>query len=176
MWWQWPTITGSDARTDVVMLTDGFLTSTERPVAYRIHEDGRTLRWDTIARSWCGAAGAVHEAVERFNPGVVVLSFADASGCGASAVEAAVRAAGTHKVVVVAQPGRSGVESAASRAGASVIDPVRFLGDQLVETAMPCQWWESCGAGGTVAVRNDDGSLTAEGGDRVARMIVAGLP
>ena len=176
LWWQWPTITGRGARTDVVLLTDGFLASTERPVTYRIHEDGRSLRWDTAARSWCDAANAVHDAVERFDPGAIVLSFAESSGCDAAAVTEAVRAAGGHSVVVVAQPGRSGVEAAATPAGATLVDPGRFIGDQPVATALPCQWWDSCTADGTVAVRKSDGSLTAEGGDRVARMIVAGLP
>ena len=27
LWWQWPTIAGQDSRTDVVLLTDGFLSS-----------------------------------------------------------------------------------------------------------------------------------------------------
>ena len=176
VWWQWPTIRGRDARTDVVLLSDGFLTSTERPVTYRIHEDGRTLRWDDAATSWCDAAEAVRDAVERFDPGALVLSFADSTGCDAAAVAAAVRAAGGHRVVVVAQPGRTAVEAAAGPAGATLVDPSRFIGDEPVATAMPCQWWDSCTADGTVPVRNADGSLTAEGGDRVARMIVAELP
>ena len=88
----------------------------------------------------------------------------------------AVQAARGHTVLIVAQPGRGGIESAAAQAGATLIDPSRFIGDQLTATAMPCQWWESCTADGTIAVRVADGSLTPEGGDRVARMIVAELP
>ncbi|HSB86858.1 MAG TPA: hypothetical protein VLD86_11135, partial [Ilumatobacteraceae bacterium] len=45
VWWQWPLLSNSDSRTDVVLLADNFLTSTERPVTSRIHEDGRSLRW-----------------------------------------------------------------------------------------------------------------------------------
>jgi hypothetical protein len=41
---------------------------------------------------------------------------------------------------------------------------------------MPCQWWDICTPDGTIAVRTANGDLTAEGGDRVARMIVAELP
>ena len=176
LWWQWPTINGQDSRTDVVLLTDGFLTSTERPVTYRIHEDGRSLRWDSEATSWCDAADAVRKIEAEADPAAIVLSFGSADGCDGNAVRNAVRAAKGHAVLVVAQPGRSGVESAATQAGATVIDPSGFIGDQLIATAMPCQWWETCTADGTVAVRTADGLLTAEGGDRVARLIVAQLP
>lgn len=176
LWWQWPTINGQDSRTDVVLLTDGFLTSTERPVTYRIHEDGRSLRWDSEATSWCDAADAVRKIEAEADPAAIVLSFGSADGCDGDAVTKAVRAAKGHAVLVVAQPGRSGVESAATQAGATVIDPSGFVGDQLNATAMPCQWWETCTADGTVAVRTADGLLTAEGGDRVARLIVAQLP
>ncbi len=94
----------------------------------------------------------------------------------ANAVTDAVQAARGHTVLIVAQPGRGGIESAAAQAAATLIDPSRFIGEQLTATAMPCQWWESCTADGTIAVRGADGSLTPEGGDRIARMIVAELP
>ena len=176
LWWQWPTIAGHDTRTDVVLLTDDFLASTERPVTYRIHEDGRSLRWDARATSWCDAAAAVRKVEAQFDPAAIVLSFADATGCDSAAVVDAVRAANGHRVVIVAQPGRSGIEAAAEHTSATLIDPTRFIGDQLVATSLSCQWWETCTADGTIAVRAADGSLTAEGGDRVARMIVADLP
>jgi hypothetical protein len=176
VWWQWPTIDHHDKRTDVVLLTDGFLTSTELPVTNRIHEDGRSLRWDGDATSWCDAADAVRRAVDQFDPAALVLSFSDASGCSASAVTDAVRAAHGHSVVIVAQPGRSGIENASAPAGAKLIDPTRFIGDQLAATSLPCQWWDICTADGTIAVREANGDLTAEGSDRVARMIVAELP
>ncbi len=176
LWWQWPLIAGYDSRTDVVLLTDGFLTSTERPVTYRIHEDGRSLQWDADATSWCGAADAVRKASAELDPAAIVLSFANATGCDTSSVTDAVRAAHGHRVLIVAQPGRSGIEAIADRAEATLIDPSVFIGDQPVATSMPCQWWESCTADGTIPVRTADGSLTPEGGDRVARIIVAELP
>ena len=175
LWWQWPTIAGHGKRTDVVLLTDGFLTSTELPVTNRIHEDGRSLRWDDTATSWCNAADAVRHAVDDFDPAAIVLSFSDATGCDATAVTNAVHAANGHSVVIVAQPGRSGIEAVTDRAGATLIDPTRYIGDQLTATSLPCQWWETC-TDGTVAVRTADGALTAEGSDRVARLIVAELP
>jgi hypothetical protein len=175
VWWQWPTIAGHDTRTDVVLITDGFLAPTQLPVTNRIHEDGRSLRWDEGATSWCDAPDAVSRAVEQFDPTAVVLSFSDATGCDATAVADAVRAANGHSVVIVAQPGGSGVESTGDRAGATLIDPTRYIGDQLTATTMPCQWWDIC-TDGEVPVRTADGQLTAEGSDRVARMIVAELP
>jgi hypothetical protein len=78
--------------------------------------------------------------------------------------------------VVVAQPGRTGLEDAATADGATVLDPTRFVGNAVEPTSMPCQWWETCTADGTIAVRGPDGSLTQEGGDRIARLIVAALP
>ena len=158
------------------MLTDSFLTSTERPVTYRIHEDGRSVRWDAGATSWCGAADAVRRVEAELNPAAIVLSFADATGCDSSALTNAVHAARGHSVLIVTQPGRSGIENTADRAGATLIDPTRFIGDQPVATSMPCQWWESCSADGTIVVRAADGSLTPAGGDRVARIVVAELP
>jgi hypothetical protein len=176
LWWQWPTIAGYDKRTDVVLLTDQFLTSTERPVTYRIHEDGRSLRWISGATSWCDAAAAVQRADAEFDPAAIVLSFGNATGCDSSALTNAVRAGHGHRVLIVTQPGRSGIETVADRAGATLIDPTRFIGGEPVATSMPCQWWETCTADGTIAVRSDDGALTQEGGDRVARIIVAQLP
>ena len=175
LWWQWPLIADHDSRTDVVLMTDGLLTTTERPVTYRIHEDGRSVRWDAGATTWCGAAEAVRRVDAELDPAAIVLSFADASGCDANALTEAVRAAHGRRVLIVTQPGRSGIEVAADRAGATLIDPSRFIGDQPVATSMPCQWWESCPAEGVIVVRTADGSLTAEGGDRVARIIVAEL-
>ena len=167
---------GHDTRTDVVLMTDGFLTATERPVTYRIHEDGRSLRWDDGATSWCNAADAVRRVEAEFEPAAIVLSFADATGCDATAVTDAVRAAGGHTVLIVAQPGRSGIETEGDHLGATLIDPSRFIGGQPTATSMPCEWWETCTSDGTIQVRTTDGLLTAEGGDRVARMIVAELP
>ncbi|MGZ4806116.1 MAG: hypothetical protein ACXV5U_07010, partial [Ilumatobacteraceae bacterium] len=114
LWWQWPTVAGYDKRTDVVMLTDNFLTSTERPVTYRIHEDGRSVQWDASATSWCDAADAVRRIEAALNPAAFVLSFADSTGCDASALTRAVQAARGHSVLIVTQPGRSGIETTAS--------------------------------------------------------------
>jgi len=176
VWWQWPTIDDQGSRTDVVLLTDHFLSSTERPVTFRIHEDGHSLVWDSGATSWCDAAQEVRKVARDVDPAAIVLSFGSASGCDSSAVADAVKAAGGHAVVVVSQPGGSGVEAAADQAGATVIDPSRFIGDRPTATSMPCQWWDPCTADGTVPVRAADGSLTPEGADRVGRMIVAELP
>jgi hypothetical protein len=145
-------------------------------VTFRIHEDGHSLVWDSGATSWCDAAQEVRKVARDVDPAAIVLSFGSASGCDSSAVADAVKAAGGHAVVVVSQPGGSGVEAAADQAGATVIDPSRFIGDRPTATSMPCQWWDPCTADGTVPVRAADGSLTPEGADRVGRMIVAELP
>jgi len=140
IWWQWPTVDNHSGRTDVVLLSDGFLTSAEPPVTYRIHEEGRSLRWESGATSWCDAANAVSRIQHDVDPATIVLSFGSASGCDATAVTDAVKAAGDHTVLVVSQPGASGVEAAAQAAGATVIDPSRFIGDHPTATSMPSQW------------------------------------
>ena len=176
VWWQWPTIDGHDTRTDVVLLSDEFLTKTELPVTNRIHEDGRSLQWDDGTTSWCNVPEAVSRVVDQFDPAAIVLSFSDATGCDSTALTDAVRAAKGHSVLIVLQPGRSGIEVDADHSGATLIDPTRYIGDQPTATSMPCQWWDICPADGEVVVRAADGSLTTEGTDRVARMIVAELP
>ncbi len=177
LWWQWPLIAGDTARTDVVVIADDFLTSVQTPVTNRIHENGNTMRWATQpSSSWCAAADLVHAAIEQFAPSTIVLSFGGADGCDAGTLTRAVAAAGSRHVVIVAQPGRSGIEASADRGGATLVDPTRYVGDQLTAVALPCQWWDACAADGTVEVRNADGSLTEAGSDRVARMIVAELP
>jgi hypothetical protein len=176
LWWQWPLIAGDTGRTDVVVIADDFLTAVQTPVTNRIHENGDTMRWATPSASWCGADAAVHAAVDQFSPTTVVLSFGSADGCDAGTLTRAVAAAGSRHVVIVTQPGRSGIEAVADHGGATLVDPTRYVGDQLTAVALPCQWWDACAVDGAVEVRNADGSLTEAGGDRVARLIVAELP
>jgi hypothetical protein len=67
----------------------------------------------------------------------------------------------------------------AARDDVTVVDPTAALsGDGAFHQALPCEAWEQavCGPDGTVAVRRDDGiHLTAAGGERYARALLAAM-
>jgi hypothetical protein len=174
VWWQFPTLAGHGGRTDVLIMSDGFLRGHDRPVTFRIHEDGYSLAWGADVADWCSVPTALKAAVAQFHPTTVVLSYGITGTCGADAQRRAVQSAGDRAVVIVRQPGAAAEPT--SDAGATVVDPARLVGETAAATSMPCQWWESCGSNGTVEVRDARGELTVEGADRVARMLVAQLP
>jgi len=68
---------------------------------------------------------------------------------------------------------------AAGRDDLRIVDPAEVLGgDGAFHLALPCEAWEqaTCGPGGTVAVRREDGiHLTEAGGERYARALLAAL-
>jgi hypothetical protein len=158
----------------VLIIADGFLTGNAQPVTYRIHEDGRSLVWGPAVGDWCSLPTVVTAEVARVHPTTVVLSIGAKGQCDGDVFQRAVEAAGARTVVVVRQPGASGVER--DGAGARTVDPTRLIGGSLVLTSLPCQWWDRCEADGKVLVRDAHGALTAAGTDRVARMLVAELP
>ncbi len=168
-WW-WPSLSPpGDNDVDVSVVTDGFLEGFARPVGDRIHESGRSTSWTEgldVCTSWSGIADQVA------NAEVLVVTDARLHTCPLVIDDALDR---VDHVIVVAQPGRLDVGSIPS--GVVVVDPERLVGRSESGVTMPCQWWEqvSC-VNGFVAVRNHDGSLTAEGSDRVARMVTAALP
>ena len=174
VWWQYPLLRDQDERTDVLVVADGFLTTFERPFTYRVREDGYAVEWAVGADTWCDAPSQVTDAVRQFRPTTVVLSFASNEGCD-GALDAVVEAAGGGRVLVVDQPGTA-LDLGGMESKIDIIDPSPLVGDRLIATSMPCQWWEDCPAGGTIAVRGADGALTEAGTDRVARMVVAELP
>jgi hypothetical protein len=174
VWWQFPTLAGHGGRTDVLIMSDGFLRSHDRPMTLRIHEDGYSLAWGPEVADWCSVPSVMKEVVHRFQPTTVVLSFGTTGTCGDDARRRAIESAGDRSVVIVRQPGAPGQGSV--EAGVTVVDPARLVGETAVATSMSCQWWESCGSDGKVEVRDARGELTADGADRVARMLVAQLP
>lgn len=175
-WWQWPVVAARQDRTEVLVVGDEFLTGATTPIGHRVHESGRTLQWAPPVDGWCEVPALLVEEVRRVDPVSVVVSAGDASACGATVV-ADVRAAIDGRIlVVVLQPGRAQPAGAVDGHRLRAVDPTRLIGASAVATDLPCQWWETCGAGGVIAVRNPDGSLTDAGGERVARLVVAELP
>jgi len=174
LWWQWPALTGAADKLDVGIVTDGLVQHVEQPVSRRIREDGHTVAWFDSATTWCDAPAAVDTAVAA-GAGTIVVSFAADDGCADTAVSAVQRAAQGRRLIVVLQPGGSGVEAAFARAGVTVVDPTRLIGAAGQAASLGCQWWDICPPNGFIAVRDADGSLTLDGGERVARMLVAVL-
>jgi hypothetical protein len=173
IWWQYPALADQGARTDVLIVDDGFLSASERPVTYRIHEDGRSLAWAATVHDWCSVPPVLRGAVEREQPTIIVISVGLVGPCGGDPVGQAIAAAGGRTVVVIREPGGDDV---AFDPGPVLVDPTPLVGRSSTSTSMPCQWWDSCDASGQVRVRDAKGALTAAGADRVARMLVAQLP
>lgn len=176
-WWWWPTFTGQAGGTDVVIVGDQFLTTSEREVTYRIHEDGFSIEWSPEIADWCDASAAVTRAIADHDPTHVVVSALADGTCGTPGPElrrAVADAADGTRLVVVVQPGDGAIAEDFAGTGAVVVEPQRLLG-LPGELEQPCQWWDTCQPNGLVTVRDASGALTPEGTTRVARMIVPAL-
>jgi hypothetical protein len=154
VWWWAPSFGGDSERVDTLVVHDGLLGPDQRPVSDRLHEAGRTIEWREADDLCAALSGSVDERID-----VIVVASADLTRCG-SAIEALRR--------------RSVITVSADGVGATV-DTAPLLGGPAT-VSMPCQWWDSVCDSGAVTVRNDDGSLTNAGLDRVGRLIVAELP
>jgi hypothetical protein len=176
MWWAWPTMAGDDAELDVMVAGDAFLVGAERSMDLRVREEGWTIAWSGAgATSWCDDPGVLRDELDRHDPGDLVLSFADGSR-DAACVERFLRGVqdGDTRVVVVVQPGAGPDAALVGQAGAEVADPGRLLGEPGEDPVRACEWWENCQDGATT-VRAGDGTLSPDGGERVARVVVAAL-
>jgi hypothetical protein len=177
VWWAWPTWAGRADRLDVLVVADRFAASPDaaRSLDLRVREDGRLIEHAPFAH-WCAAADAIAAVVDERQPRTVVATFAADGGCGDGAVRfAATVTAGGSSLVIVDQPGAPS-QAALGGDRVDVVDPSPLLGAEPTATVLRCQWWETtCAADGTIAVRNDDGSLTAVGSERLARFVVAAL-
>ncbi len=167
-WW-WPSIfPPTDTEIDVRFVSDGFLVGYERPIGDRVHESGRST-------SWLEGVDVCDPSTDLLGqPGaqVLVVTGAGINACVNMLTDATNHAA---RLIVISQPGVTDLSSLPD--GVHIVDPERLIGVAGSGVSMPCQWWEeaSC-VDGVVTVRNPDGSLTVEGSDRIARMVVAALP
>lgn len=188
-WWWWPTLRADPERLDVLIVADGQLREAADPVARRVRELGLSVRESVAPGSWCDAVNLVAAERAERSPRRIVVSVraADPSCTGFDGLdgegwERLRDVAGDAGLVLVVQPGPaplgqpSGVLGALRQGEGWVLaDPSVLLGE-LGEERMPCQWWDDCEADGAVAVRDETGSLTAAGGERVARVLAAVLP
>ena len=169
-WWLWPTLTGADDDVNVLVVADGALADARRPIEQRVREAGLSIEWYE-ASDWCDDAGRLASVIEDTEPGQVVMMFDDGPECAETAATAI---AGTHAVAVLV-PGAGPDRTTLTEAGFDTIDPTRLIGAPGAAVTLPCEWWEElCAPGGTV-VRDSDGRLTEAGGERLARVLVAGL-
>ena len=175
MWWTWPALAGDDGELDVLVAADAFVVGATRSVELRVREEGWAIAWsDSSPASWCDDPGTLREEVDRRRPGDLVLSFADGASDAACVETMVGELSGAARVVVVVQPGVGPDPGVVSAAGGEVADPGRLIGAPGDTTTRGCEWWESCEVGVTT-VREPDGTLTVEGGERVARVLVAAL-
>lgn len=189
VWWWWPTLRSDHERLDVLVVADGQVREGREQLDRRVRQRGLSISHTSVPASWCDAVDLVAEGVRDRAPGTVVVSvrsveagcdgFSAAAGPGWGDLRAA---AGAAAVVVVVQPGPAPlgqtpavVEVLRSGDVGIVADPTDLLGEEG-EERRPCQWWDDCEADGQVAVRSADGALTAPGGERVARVLVAVIP
>lgn len=124
----------------------------------------------------CGAAAAIEDSSTGDSTGIaIVVSVPSACAGDPAALAVAALVDRGLTPVVLRLPG-----APAAPAGIAVLDAEVVLGPEGT-LARPCEWWDrtaSVGAGsaspcrpdGTVLVRAADGSLTADGLQRVARM------
>lgn len=181
LWWWWPTLARDPERTDVLVVGDGQLAQARDPIERRLRERGLSVAWRDAGGTWCEAVEVATAARAELEPDVVVLSVRDDASACAELVELHKAALG--ELVLVIQPGPPGegqpVEVQqrlrAITAGAVLADPTNLLGTEGARR-LPCQWWDDCEPDGTVSVRDDSGSLTPAGGERVARVIAAVVP
>jgi hypothetical protein len=169
-WWAWPSITGADDELDVLVVRDDLFDAAERSIALRVREEGKSVAWTGSGAGWCDdpVPAAELRGAER-----VVVSLDGDAAC----LDAFVGAFGGDvpgSVLAVVRPGGALDADALAAAGLDVIDPAPLLGVPTPGATAPCEWWEECPPEGAVVVWDASG-LTAAGGERLARSIVAGL-
>jgi hypothetical protein len=170
LWWVWPTFT-RDSRPGVLVVDDGFLAGGRRSVELRAREAGLTVRWAPFDDDWCGDPSGLTRLVEETNPHHLVITYGGSPSC----LGAIAPALGGRRAVAVAEPGSSTDATALTAAGLAVVDPTRLVGLPADDPRRTCEWWERCDIDGRIAVRDPQGTLTTDGQERIARMIVAAL-
>ena len=166
-WWAWPSLAGHDERLGVLVVGDPFLEPGRRSIELQVREIGESVRWEPLDEASCSDLAAFTQLVDDADPEHLVIP--------ATAVERCAGALGDRHVVAVVQPGSGSDTPALEGAGYDVVDPERLVGQPGGDLRLECEWWETCDGDGRIAVRDDNGALTAAGNERVARMIVAAL-
>ena len=166
LWW-WPGITGNGQR--VTVIGSGEIDGARQDLSRRLREAGLSVEWVTGVETWCEVAAAVDR---RAADTTVVLAPGDFGPC-ADPVEGILndtfdRELAERTVVVAVSDSRE-AEALVDR-GARLVPVERLIGDP--DERVPCVWWEDCPVSGGVITR-DGGGLTAEGLQRLARLITA---
>lgn len=159
LWWAWPTLSGADAESPVVVVVRPSEAAFARIVEITIREQGRRARVVVAEAGWCDmiAAGANVQGSRR-----VVVADPE-PGCDPWST------AGSDGDWVWIAP--SGLRDEPNLPpGVTVVDMTWSLGDGGT-LRRPCEWWDECDGDGQVAVRSEPGVLTQAGAARIARTV-----
>lgn len=167
LWWWWPGVTGQSTSVTVVVTSD--VESAREEIGRRLREEGFSVRWETKIRTWCDLAD--------FDGNPVVVSTAGLADCERTAAEIVDSLSSksiAHWVVIDLENAGTAmaVEQRLRSKGARYVAVQRLIGD--VGEARPCVWWEECDETGRTITRDENG-LTADGRDRLARLITAAV-
>jgi hypothetical protein len=168
LWWSWPSLAGHDEQLDVLVVAEGELLEARRSMDLRVRQTGQSLEWIDLDPSWCGQLDELVAQIEASDPGRIVLS---ATG---TCLPALLDRLPDEDPVLVPVPGTTSTPEFLAGLGDTVVDPVRLIGSRTPGLVFPCEWWDRC-AEGVVVVRDETGALTPDGGERLARLVVAAL-
>ena len=167
-WYLLPVVSGDHG--DVAVYGGGTIESSIDELSYQLRDRGRDVTWIAAGSTWCELA-ELEPAVDDVD--VIVLAPEALGTCDGDPVATTLDALpGDFDIVLVALGNAAEATSRAATGGVSVVDPTALLGADGA-AAMPCEWWDNCA--GTIAVRSDNGDLTAAGRERVARMVSAAI-
>lgn len=170
-WWWWPGLTGHGQEITVVGTSD--IESARQDISRRLREEGFSVRWSSTINSWCDLADEFNELQEV----KVVLSPSGLSSCRtvpADIMDSLSSNGISRWVVIDLEMSKSAGDMVDwfENHGARAVSTERLLG--AIDEALPCVWWEDCDSSGQTVTRTESG-LTADGRDRLARLITAAV-
>lgn len=168
LWWSWPSLAGHDEQLDVLVVAEGELLEARRSMDLRVRQTGRSLEWIDLEPSWCDRLDELVGEIEERSPGRVVVSAA--GPCLAVLLDGLP----DDDPILVPVPGTTSTPELLAGLGATVVDPARLIGSRAPGLVFPCEWWDPC-TEGVAVVRDETGALTPDGGERLARLVVAEL-
>lgn len=171
LWWWWPGVAGQGRTITVVATSD--VDSAREEIGRRLREEGFSVRWSNTIQSWCDLG----DEVGSLDGGRIVLSPPGLAVCKRPASEVLDSLASneiSRWVVIDLESSLTlaEVNKILHSKGARFVATDRLIGE--IDEARPCVWWEDCDATGRTITRTGSG-LTADGRDRLARLITAAV-
>lgn len=171
LWWWWPGMAGGG--TSIRVVVTGDVESAREEIGRRLREEGFSVRWSRAIQSWCDLDGEITD----LDGAHVVLSLAGLGDCEKDASEVVESLSSTvvSRWIVIdleAITAATDVQQRLESKGARFVATDRLIGE--IDEARPCVWWEDCDGTGRTITRTETG-LTADGRDRLARLITAAV-